>query len=127
MSSLRHCSATFVMVSMSMIKNEGIAVNLPLARTGTPQERNIFTTVSVARNGGVYLNKREISVVALPGLLQEMKSENPGVRIFIQADHEALFGAAIRVLDEVRRAGITRVAIQTTDYETGPGEGAAKK
>lgn len=30
--------ATFVMVSLSMIKNQGIRVNLPSAVTGTPQE-----------------------------------------------------------------------------------------
>ena len=32
--------ATFMMVSLSMIKNEGLPVKLPQAATATPQNRN---------------------------------------------------------------------------------------
>jgi biopolymer transport protein ExbD len=31
--------ATFVMVSLSMIRNQGINVNLPVAATSAPQDR----------------------------------------------------------------------------------------
>ena len=39
--------ATFVMVSLSMVKNQGIFVNLPRASTGAPRERGQASVVTV--------------------------------------------------------------------------------
>ncbi len=41
--------ATFVMVSLSMVKNRGIAVVLPQAASGTPEDRKDHVSIS-ARN-----------------------------------------------------------------------------
>ena len=43
--------ATFMMVSLSMVKNNGIKVNLPAAATSAPQEHNDRTTISVTKDG----------------------------------------------------------------------------
>ena len=49
--------ATFVMVSLSMIKNQGIEVNLPPAETGTRQVKdNQYTAITVTSKGEIYFN-----------------------------------------------------------------------
>lgn len=45
--------ATFVMVSLSMVKNHGIPVHLPAAATGSPQSREHAAVVTVAEGGGL--------------------------------------------------------------------------
>ena len=87
--------ATFMMISLSMIKNQGINVHLPTARTSSSEDRSKSVTVTVTETGDVYLDKEKIALSELP---QQLK---------------AYFESAIKVLDEVRRAGITKVAIQT--------------
>lgn len=109
--------ATFVMVSLSMVENQGIRVNLPSATTGAPQEREAAVTITVTKAGDIYLNQEKLASGLLPQRLKQLKAENPDVRVFINGDKEAYFGNAIQILDEVRSSGITKVAIQTTQAE----------
>ncbi len=105
--------ATFVMVSLSMVRNQGIPVNLPAAATSVPQDRKTQATVTVTEDDNLYLNKEQVSLAELKRRLGEMKLADPELRVFIQGDEKAALGSAIQVLDEVRKLGITKVAIQT--------------
>lgn len=109
--------ATFVMVSLSMVKNQGIRVNLPSAATGAAQEREAAVTITVTRAGDIYLNQVKLALDLLAQRLKQLRTENPDVRVFINGDKEAYFGNAIQILDEVRSSGITKVAIQTKQGE----------
>lgn len=106
--------ATFVMVSLSMIKNNGVTVHLPSASSATAQDRKLSVTVTVTEGGQLYLDKEKISSSALPARLKALKEKDPDLKVFINGDEKAAFGSAVKVLDEVRRLGITRVAIQTS-------------
>jgi hypothetical protein len=50
--------ATFVMVSMAMIKNQGVSVNLPVASTSAPQERKEYTAITVTAGATITSTKR---------------------------------------------------------------------
>ena len=106
--------ATFVMVSLSMVKNQGIPVHLPAATTGALQERATAVTITLTASDELYVNKERLDRNDLSARLNQLKAAEPELRVFINGDAQALFGRAIEVLDEVRRAGITKVAIQTT-------------
>ncbi|MCM8811783.1 MAG: biopolymer transporter ExbD [Candidatus Omnitrophica bacterium] len=105
--------ATFVMVSLSMVKNQGIQVRLPRASTGTPQDRSEPVTITVTDTDELYLNSQPIGLQDLAPELERRRIHSPALSVFIHGDEEAAFGRAIRVLDEVRKVGITQVAIQT--------------
>lgn len=106
--------ATFVMVSLSMIKNQAIPVNLPSAATSAAFDRKVSVALSVTEEGAIYLNKDPVSLEDLPTRLNQLKNSDPDLKIFIHGDERASFGIAIQVLDEVRKQGISKVAIQTT-------------
>lgn len=105
--------ATFVMVSMSMVKNKGIPVQLPVASSGTPQERKDFATISVTASGEVFFDKQQVSAESLEAALKGLIANHPEPRVFINGDTKAEFGKAIEVLDQVRRLGIKKIAIET--------------
>jgi len=105
--------ATFVMVSLSMVKSRGISVVLPQASTGQPQEQTDHVSVSVTENGQLYLDKRELSLQELVETLQRLKAQNPELRVHINGDQNARLGLAISVLDEVRKLGISKIAFET--------------
>lgn len=105
--------ATFVMVSLSMVRNQGIAVNLPKAATGAPQERTETVTITLDAQGAVYFNKEPVGNDGLDAALKHLLAQNNDPRIIINGDSKAEFGTAISVLDQVKKLGITKIAIQT--------------
>jgi biopolymer transport protein ExbD len=105
--------ATFVMVSLSMIKNQGIPVNLPVAATSGAQDRKDYSAITVTAAGEYYFNK---DLVTLDQVIERLKAAKAGEadpRVFINGDEKAEFGKAVAVLDEVRKLGISKVAIET--------------
>jgi biopolymer transport protein ExbD len=105
--------ATFMMVSLSMVKNNGIKVNLPATATSAPQEHNDRTTISVTKDGDLFFNREQLQLDQLPDRLQQLKAEQSDPKVFINGDEKAFFGAAVEVLDDLRKSGITKVAIDT--------------
>jgi biopolymer transport protein ExbD len=106
--------ATFVMVSLSMTKNEGITVNVPSASTASPKEsKNETLTLSVAQQGEIFFNKEKINFAQLPIRLQNFKSANKDPQVVVNADGKAEYSHVVAVIDEVKRIGITKVALST--------------
>ena len=105
--------ATFVMVSLSMVKNQGIAVHLPAAASGAPQEHADATTISITSTGEIYFDKQRVDDGQLDAALHHLLAQNSDPRVFLNGDEKAQFGKAIAILDTLRKLGITKIAIQT--------------
>lgn len=105
--------ATFVMVSLSMVKNKGIPVNLPVAATAQPQERKDFASISIMEKGEVYFDKQLVTPAELEAALKDLLAANPEPKVFINGDTKAEYGKAVEVLDTARRLGIVKIAIET--------------
>jgi len=109
--------ATFVMVSLSMTKNQGMQVALPQAASveslGGPQSQNETVTLSVNGTGEIFFNKEKTSLAQLPLRLQSLKSSSKDPRVVINGDSQADFKTVVAVLDEVRKIGIEKVGIST--------------
>lgn len=109
--------ATFMMVSLSMVKNLAVPVNLPKAATGAPQDRKDSASITLSADGAIYFNKEPVTVESLRERLTLFKEQHAEPRVFISGDDKASFGRAIAVLDEVRKLGISKVAVQTQRAE----------
>jgi biopolymer transport protein ExbD len=109
--------ATFVMVSLSMVKNKGIPVNLPVASTSEAVDREDYASITVTEDGNYFYNKEKLPLADLTQEIIKLKASFSDPKVFINGDEKADFGAAIAVLDEVRRAGISKIAIETKQLE----------
>lgn len=109
--------ATFIMVSLSMSKNQGVQVALPGASTaqalGDNQELEKAVTLSVNDKGEIFFNKDKIQASQLPLKLQTYKLTAKDPKVIINSDGSADFKYVVTVLDEVRRIGIAKVGINT--------------
>jgi biopolymer transport protein ExbD len=106
--------ATFMMVSLSMIRNETLPVQLPKATTAIKTDPKDRITLTVAPRGELYWNRERVSLEELKGRLEALKASTPEPRIYLNGDKDAAFQDVVTVLDLVRKEGITRIAIQTT-------------
>jgi biopolymer transport protein ExbD len=109
--------ATFIMVSLSMTKNQGVQVALPTAGTaaslGDQQEMEKAVTLSVTAKGEVFYNKEKITIAQLPTRLKSLKATAKDPKVILNSDANADFRHVVAVLDEVRRAEIAKVGINT--------------
>ena len=109
--------ATFIMVSLSMTKNQGVQVALPTAASaaslGDQQELDKAVTLSVNAKGEVFYNKEKITLAQLPLKLQTLKSTSKDPKVIINGDAGADFRNVVAVLDEARKIGIGKVGINT--------------
>jgi biopolymer transport protein ExbD len=109
--------ATFIMVSLSMTKNQGVQVALPTASSaaslGDQAELDKAVTLSVTDKGDVFFNKEKITIAQLPLKLQTFKSGSKDPKVIVNSDTGADFKHVVAVLDEVRKIGIGKVGINT--------------
>ena len=109
--------ATFIMVSLSMTKNQGVQVALPTAGSATSlgdqQELDKAVTLSVNEKGDIFYNKDKITLAQLPFKLQTLKASQSDPKVVVNGAAEADFKNIVAVLDEARKIGIARVGIST--------------
>ena len=106
--------ATFMMVSLSMIKNQGLSVHLPVASSGSTQDRNDVVTITVSETGSYAWNKEAIDPSELTPRLIQLKAAQPEAKLIINGDNRVQLQSVITILNEAQKAGLAKVVIQTT-------------
>lgn len=105
--------ATFVLFTLSLNKSNGLKVTLPGAETGEPRDTGGTVTISVTDEGTLAWDQDLVTLDEFLQRLQQFRRENPEGRILINGDERAFFAQAIYVFDEARKAGFTKVFIET--------------
>lgn len=106
--------ATFVMVSVSMTRNQGMQVQLPAAATSEKQpNQDQAVTLTVMADGAIFFNKEKVSGAQLPFKLQTYRASTKDPKVVLTAAADADFKQVVAVLDEARRVGIAKVGIST--------------
>ncbi len=104
----------FFIVTTSFVKEAGIEVNRPSANTAqTVQSGNIMIAVGAA--GDIWIDKRRVEVDAVRANVERLRAESPEGAIVIQADEQANAGIVVRVMDQVRMAGVENISIAATN------------
>ena len=105
--------ATFVLFTLSLNKSNGLNVQLPVSQTGIGRDPAGTVTVTVTDEGTLAWNKDLVTLDEFLQRLQQFRVQEPEGRILINGDERAFFAQAIYVFDEARKAGFTKVFIET--------------
>jgi len=100
------------MVTTPLMMNEALKIKLPTAVTAEPQIEQT-TTVSVSPDGKIYLNKAQVSLDDLKGLLSSRMATSPDKTVVIKADKTIIYGTVVKVLDIAKESGALKLAIAT--------------
>jgi biopolymer transport protein ExbD len=108
--------AAFIYATLSMAVHRGLPVALP-ASAAAEIEKNLVLSVTMQRDGSVYLDKEPIRLDDLTQALISSAEgqDNPGVLLF--ADKDVSYQALFRVLDLIRAAGLHRISLQAEGSE----------
>jgi biopolymer transport protein ExbD len=100
----------FMLSTLSMTINRGLPVNLPKAASSQRDLRESFN-ITVTREGDIFLNKEPITLQEIGQRVQAGVEKDPEMLAVIRADDQAFHGAVVDVMDKVRLAGVSRLAI----------------
>jgi biopolymer transport protein ExbD len=100
----------FMVSTVSMTINRGLPVNLPKAASSQKDLRESFN-VTVMQDGTLFLNKEPTTLKQLGQRVRTSVDTDSELVVIINADDQALHGAIVSVMDEVRLAGVSRLAI----------------
>ncbi len=100
----------FFAVNASFVKEAGVDVERPSARSAVTQEQaNIM--IAVTKNGEVWVDRQRVDPKSVRGHVERLHAENPEGSVVILADDESRTGLVIEVLDQARLAGVENVAV----------------
>jgi biopolymer transport protein ExbD len=106
--------ATFVLFTLSLNKIQSVPVSLPQASASAPKDQeDTSVVIQVSDGDSAFWNKEPISLAEVAPRLANYKANTPNARVLVTGDDRARYGGVIRVLDEVRLAGIATVTIET--------------
>ncbi len=108
----------FIYAMLSMALHRGLPVRLPVSST-SELDRRLLLSVTVREEGDVFVDRVPVARGDLTRVLSRriQQAEDPGVLLF--ADRRVSYQRLFDVLDRIRRAGITRISLQS-EVEAGP-------
>ena len=104
----------FIYAMLSMAVHRSLPVSLPVSSTAAVSNE-LSLTVTVRKNGEIFLEKRKVTLEQMQVILAD-KSRNGGndksVKVDLFADKAVSYQELYQVLDGIRTAGISNVALQ---------------
>lgn len=98
----------------------GVPVNLPDSRAKPLDQDKEPTEISLDADGRIFIAKDEIAADALPARLDAIAAESgegDPPQVYLRADRALDYGQVMRVMGELNRAGLNRVALVTIGDE----------
>ncbi len=104
----------FFIVTASFVKESGIQVERPDARTA---ERKVRASILIAisRKNEIWIQKKRVDVRAVRANVERLLAENPKGSVVIQADRRSKNGLFVKVMDQARLPGAQEIAIATRE------------
>jgi biopolymer transport protein ExbD len=99
----------FFIVTTTFVEETGVEVDKPQAASSVQLEKTSIL-IAITAKGEVVYGGREIGVGGVQTLVKRMVQKED-VPVIIQADREAAAGVLVRVIDEAKLAGATKVSI----------------
>ena len=97
------------MVTAKLIVSQTLPMDLPKAARGE-QQQTVFS-MAIAQDGQLSVNGRTVArkddVVALASAARQ---RTPDLRAVIQADERVAHGTVVHVMDQLKKAGIAKIA-----------------
>lgn len=102
----------FFIVTTSFVKEAGVSVNRPSAKTSEQKaEANIL--IAIKNNDEIWIDKRMVDVRAVRSNIERLKASNMNNSVVVQSDKDARTGTLVKVMDQIRMAGITNISVST--------------
>jgi biopolymer transport protein ExbD len=102
-------------VTASFVLKSKIPIELPKAATGEASQGGLLN-LAVDREGQLYINGQASDIDGIPRAVEEARARlapSAVLTAFVSADQRASYGAFAAVVDRLRQAGVSDIALDT--------------
>ncbi|MCP5365392.1 MAG: protein TolR [Hyphomicrobiales bacterium] len=99
----------------------GVQVDLPSTEAGPIDGSDEPVTISVDREGVIYVGDTEVTLDGLANRLQAIAGNNAEIRVFVRGDQAIGYGRIMDVVGTVYNAGFHKVALLTDSKQVASG------
>jgi len=104
------------MVTAPLVQH-GVDVELPKAKTENIAAKEDHLTITITKDKKIYINKMHVDISRLRKKLVKIFQQRTDNQLFFRADKELPYGFVIRVMAEIKNAGIEKLGIVTVPPE----------
>ena len=102
----------FIVSTMYMSEIKTIPIRLPVAQNSETVSKSNFA-VTVKKDGVLYLEDNKIEMKQLVANAAAESKRDAAFSVIIRADGEANYKTVIKLMDELKGAGVTRLGLAT--------------
>ena len=102
----------FIVSTMCMSEIKTIPIRLPVAQNSETVSKSNFA-VTVKKDGVLYLEDNKIEMKQLVANAAAESKRDAAFSVIIRADGEANYKTVIKLMDELKGAGVTRFGLAT--------------
>ena len=93
-------------------------VSVDMAKTNNPSEmteadKEDSILIAVSRDGRYYLNQDKVNIDDLTAKVSDLVSNRLDKMIFVKGDYRAKYGDVVKVVDNLRAAGVDKIGLLT--------------
>jgi biopolymer transport protein TolR len=92
---------------------EGVEVNLPQTKTKSIKSQEDPLILSVTKNGDVFLENHTVKLEDLGQKIETVFKYRKEKEVLLRADKDIPYGFVVKVMAEVKRAGIVKLGMVT--------------
>jgi biopolymer transport protein TolR len=100
------------MVSAPMM-TQGVDVSLPEASSKSLPTDDQSLTISIKKNGEIFINTYQVTIDALKEKLTIIFDGQMDKQVYLRADKDVAYGLVVRVMSEVKNAGVQKLGMIT--------------
>ncbi len=114
MSDIAFLLLIFFLVTTVFNVEEGIKLALPgQAQTQKINRKNLMH-IKINQQADVFVNKEPVQIPQIEQLITDAIAENPKLIILLNTHEDAEYGIMVDVMDELKKAGATRISLKTS-------------
>ena len=106
----------FIYGMLSMAVHRGLPVTLPVSESPAV-EKDLLLSITVRSDGKLFLDQEDVSLEELSTLLAMRAKAGDEAGVLVFADRDLPYQELFHVLDEIRKAGLSRVSLQAEAEE----------
>ncbi len=103
----------FMLATLKMIQGAGIKLDLPQSSTAEQLQQTVKVSIGVTKTDEIYLDAKPVTPTELTAHLQGLVHDSKKVDVAIAGDEGTSYKNIVKVMDLVRAAGISSVALAT--------------
>jgi biopolymer transport protein TolR len=99
---------------------QGVDVALPETTSEPLSAEKEHLIITIDPNSQIYINDFQVSIDALRGKLSKILENKPDKEAYLRADKKIPYGTVVRVMSEIKSAGIDKLGMVTIPLDNKP-------